>query len=158
MSLDGFLALQMFKSEGEGNIFANWLYSALQFSYMWRKYKSDFLPVFVLCVRREWRATEARWCCRWQHRRGRRSAGYRWEIWREGQSLSLCRIQTQSCRGSGSGPGSPRPAPAQPATSTARPTSAASGAEQRQELRVRQIFASLSLPLLHSPECSKDNK
>lgn len=96
-------------------------------------YTSIFLPVVVLCVRREWRGTEAHWCCRWQRHRGRRSAEYRWEIWRrEGQSLHLCRIQTQSCRGSGSGPGSPRPAPAQPVTSTARPPSAASG-EQRQK-------------------------
>lgn len=89
--------------------------------------KTDLLPVVVLCVRRERRATEAHWHCRWQHRRDRRSVEYHLEIWKKGQNLSLCRIQTQSCRGSGSGPGSPRPAPVQPATSTARLPSAASG-------------------------------
>lgn len=60
----------------------------------------------------------------------------------------MCRIQTQSCRGSGSGPGSPRPAPAQPATSTAHPTSAASGGnmdKKRTMSNVTALFTSVDL-------------
>lgn len=107
------------------------------------KHKSDLLPVVVLCALWDWRATEARWCCHWQHRRGKRLVGSRWGIWRGGPSLSLCRIRTRSCRASDSGPGSPRPAPTLPATSTARPTSAASG-HDREELCHSKAFLSFA--------------
>lgn len=69
------------------------------------KTKVGGLPVDAFCVRRERRASEARWCCRWQRRRGRRLAGSRWEIWRAGRCPSSYHTQTQNCRGSGSGPG-----------------------------------------------------
>lgn len=96
--------------------------------------KISGLPVDVLCVLWERWVSEARWCCRWccrwQRRRGRRWAGSRWEMWREGRCPRSYHTQTQNCRGSGSGPGWPQPAPAQPATSTAHPAASGTSREK----------------------------